>query len=91
MVQRVVGSKPITHPIKFQTMENKHLIDLTIKYGLDDEALSKIVDMLYQLGYTDSKDKAFMKAATYMCDEQLLDMPADELIEDMKRKGFGVN
>ncbi len=72
-------------------MENKQLIDLTIKYGLDDETLSKVIAIMYQLGYADPTDKTFQKAAKCICDEKLYDMPADDLVEEMKRKGFGSN
>jgi hypothetical protein len=72
-------------------MENKHLIDLAIKYGLDDEMLSKVVNTMYQLGYHDSADRNFRKAAEYMCNEKLHDLPAEDVIEEMKRKGFGAN
>lgn len=69
-------------------MENKFLIDLSVKYGLDDQKLSKVVDMCYQLGYNSIDDREFQRAAGYMCSMNLLDMPAEDLITEMKRKGF---
>lgn len=70
-------------------MENKFLIDLSVKYGLDDQTLSKIVDMCYQLGYHVIDDREFQRAASYICSMNLQDMSAEQLLEEMKRKGFG--
>lgn len=70
-------------------MENKFLLDLSVKYGLGDEQVSKTVDMVYQLGYDNIEDKDFQRAANYMCSMNLLNLPPEELLEEMKRKGFG--
>lgn len=70
-------------------MENKFLIDLSVKYGLDDQALSKVVDMCYQLGYDRIEDRDFQRAANYICSMDLIGMPPEDLIAEMKRKGFG--
>jgi len=70
-------------------MENRFLIDLSLKYGLDDQDLSKVVDMCYQLGYDDLNDKEFQRAANYMCSMNLVPMAAEELLAEMRRKGFG--
>ncbi|MBT3865442.1 hypothetical protein HOE67_03375 [Candidatus Peregrinibacteria bacterium] len=70
-------------------MENKFLIDLSVKYGLDDQQLSKVADMTYQLGHYEIKSREFQRAATYMCKMKLVDLPPEELLEEMKRKGFG--
>lgn len=69
-------------------MENRFLIDISIKYGLDDKQLSKVVDMCYQLGYNDLNDPELQRCASYMCSMKLLELPAEELIEEMKRKGL---
>lgn len=69
-------------------MENKFLIDISLKYGLDDKQLSKLTDMCYQLGYYDLDSRELQRAASYMCSMKLLALPAEELIEEMKRKGF---
>jgi hypothetical protein len=70
-------------------MENTFLIDLSVKFGLDDDQLSKVIDMCYQLDYTDIDDREFQRAATFMCTMNLVGLPAEELIAEMKRKGFG--
>ena len=70
-------------------MENKFLIDLSVKYGLDDQSLSKVVDMCYQLDYHVIDDREFQRAASYICSMNLLEMPVEDLIAEMKRKGFG--
>ena len=69
-------------------MENKFLIDLSLKYVLDDKQLSKAVDMCYQLGFDDLEDQGFHRCAAYMCSMNLLGLPPEELIEEMKRKGY---
>lgn len=69
-------------------MENRFLIDLSVKFGLDDKQLTKIVDMCYQLGYDDLNDAELHRCATYMCTMKLLELPAEELIQEMKRKGL---
>jgi len=69
-------------------MENQFLIDLSVKYGLDDKQLSKAVDMCYQLGFDDLSDPKFHRCASYMCSMDLLALPPEELIEEMKRKGY---
>jgi len=70
-------------------MENKFLIDLSVKYGLDDQRLSKVVDMCYQLEYHDIKEREFQRAANYVCSMDLVEMPPEDLLAEMKRKGFG--
>lgn len=70
-------------------MENKFLIDLSVKYGLDDQDISKVVDMCYQLDYESIEDREFQRAANYICSMNLLALPAEEIIAEMKRKGFG--
>ena len=72
-------------------MENKFLLDLSIKYGLGDEQISKVCDMIYQLGYENIEDREFQRAANYMCSMNLVDLPAEEVLMEMKRKGFGKN
>ncbi len=70
-------------------MENKFLINLSVKYGLDDQKLSKVVDMCYQLDYHVIDDREFQRAANYICKMDLVDMPPEDLLNEMKRKGFG--
>ncbi len=67
-------------------MEDKYLIDLSVKYGLNSEELSKLVDMVYQSGFNDTNSVGFRRVAEYICDMKLLDMPSEELIEELKRK-----
>ncbi len=86
MVPRAVGSNPITHPRI--TMEHKTLIDLSIKYGLGSEELSKLVDVLYQSGIKNPDLPEFKKAAGFICEKKLLEMPADDLIEELKRNNL---
>jgi len=70
-------------------MENEFLIDLSVKYGLDDQGVSKVVDMCYQLDYESIEDREFQRAANYICSMNLLALPPEEIIAEMKRKGFG--
>lgn len=69
-------------------MENKFLIDLGIKYGLDAAHTSKVVDMVYQCGFPDINSREAQRVAGYICEMKLLDKPSEEVIEEMKRKGF---
>ena len=69
-------------------MENRFLIDLSVKFGLDDKQLSKVVDMCYQLGFDNLDDPELHRCGTYMCSMNLLALPPEELIEEMKRKGL---
>lgn len=70
-------------------MENKFLLDISIKYGLGDEEVSKVVDMVYQLGYENIDERDFQRAANYLCSMNLIHLPPEELLSEMKRKGFG--
>ncbi|MFH1218401.1 MAG: hypothetical protein V1679_01000 [Candidatus Peregrinibacteria bacterium] len=69
-------------------MENKFLIDISIKYGLDTAEVSKLADMVYQCGFTDIDDRKAQRVANYLCEMKLLDLPPEEVIEELKRKGF---
>lgn len=69
-------------------MENKFLIDISVKYGLTDKQVSKVVDILYQLGYYDLNGHELQRAGNYMCSMKLVNLPAEEVLEEMKRKGF---
>lgn len=70
-------------------MENKFLIDLQIKFGLTDDQLSKIVNIAYQLDYSDPEHADFQKLMAFVCENKLTSMPNQQLIEELKRKGFG--
>lgn len=69
-------------------MENRYLIDLSLKYGLNAEDVSKLVSMVYQAGVDDMESKEFKRVAQYICEAKLIEMPAEELIEELKRKGL---
>ncbi|MFA5947487.1 MAG: hypothetical protein WC806_00745 [Candidatus Gracilibacteria bacterium] len=69
-------------------MENTFLIDLSVKYGLTDDKLSKVADMVYQLGYTDFDEEGAKRAANYICSMNLISRPAEEIVAELKRKGF---
>lgn len=69
-------------------MENKYLIDLSIKYGLSSAQVSKLVDMIYQAGIHMIDSREFRRIAEYICEAKLLDMPAEEVLEELKLKGL---
>ncbi len=69
-------------------MENKHLIDLSVKYGLNAEELSKLVSMAYQVGVNDINSRQFERVSTYICEAGIINMPAEELVEELKLKGL---
>lgn len=70
-------------------MENKFLIDLQVKFGLTDDQLSKIVNIAYQLEYSDAENPDFQKLVAFICENDLVEVPNQQLIEELKRKGFG--
>lgn len=69
-------------------MENKELIDLSVKYNLNSSELSKLVNLMYQIDIHDSSSPLFGRIADYVCEMKLLDMPAELLVEELKRKGL---
>lgn len=69
-------------------MENKELIDLSVKYNLNSSELSKLVNLMYQIEIHDSSSALFSRIANYVCEMKLLDMPAELLVEELKRKGL---
>ena len=69
-------------------MENKHLIDLSIKYGLNSADLSKLVSIVHQAGVYDADSDQFQKITDHLCSENMLEIPAEEIIEELKLKGL---
>lgn len=69
-------------------MENKFLIDLSIKYGLDSAEVSKLVDMIYQCGVSEVDGREGQRIANYICEMNILSKPAEEVIEELRLKGF---
>ncbi len=69
-------------------MENKFLIDLSIKYGLDGPQVSKLVDMIYQCGLSEVDSRESQRIANYICEMNILDKPGEEVIEELRLKGF---
>lgn len=69
-------------------MENKFLIDLSLKYGLSSAQVSKVVDMIYQCGITQVDSREAQRIANYICEMKLIDTPSEEVIEELKLKGF---
>lgn len=69
-------------------MENRFLIDLAVKYGLGDEQVSKVVNMCYQAGQQDINSDKFQRIAKYICAASLVNVPDEEVIEELRRKGF---
>lgn len=69
-------------------MENKHLIDLSVKFGLNSEDISKLASLMYQVGIDDMDSPEFKKVANFICESKLIDTPSEDLIEELKRKGL---
>lgn len=69
-------------------MENKILIDLSVKYGLSSADLSKLVSIIYQVGIHDMESRDFHKVANFICESKMLEVSSEELIEELKRKGL---
>ena len=69
-------------------MENKNLIDLSIKYGLSSSDISKLVSMVHQAGVHDVNSDQFTKISEHICSEKMLETPAEEIIENLKLNGL---
>ena len=69
-------------------MENKFLIDLSIKYGLDAAQVSKVVDMVYQCGIAEIDSRQGQRVAKYLCEMNLVDKPSEEVMEELRLKGL---
>ena len=69
-------------------MENKYLIELSIRYGLSSTEISKLVNMVHQAGATKIDSRDFKRIAKYICDGKLLDAPEEELMEELRLKGL---
>ena len=69
-------------------MENTFLIDLSLKYGIDSAQVSKIVDIIYQCEIDQIDSREGMRIANYICEMNLIDKPAEEIMEELKLKGL---
>lgn len=69
-------------------MENKVLIDLSIKYGLDSSKISELVDLAYQAGVPSLNSREFTRIADFICESNLLGNAPEEILEELKRKGL---
>ena len=67
-------------------MENKFLIDLSLKYGLSSDQLAKLVSVGHQAGYPDINSRGFKRVLEYICEMKLTDTPPEELVEELRRK-----
>lgn len=66
------------------------MIDMAVKYGLDDDDVLKISTLAYQLGYENMEDENLKKMIDFICEEKLVDLPKEQIVEELKRKGFVV-
>lgn len=69
-------------------MENKLFIDLSVKYGLDSSEISKIADMIFQAGVEDFSTPEAKNIAEYLCENGLVNKPAEEIMQELKLKGL---
>lgn len=69
-------------------MENRFLIDLAIKYGLDSSQVSKIADIVYQCGVFQIESKEGQKIANYICEAKMVENAAEEILEELRLKGL---
>mgnify|MGYP003996546197 FL=1 len=69
-------------------MENKFLIDLSVKYGLNAAEMSKLASMVHQVGFPDIDSRGFRRVAEYICEMKMLELPPEELVEELKLKGL---
>ncbi len=69
-------------------MENKLLIDLGVKYGLDSAKISKIAAIIYQAGVQNFNEPEAKAIAEYLCENGLIDKPSEEVMQELKLKGL---
>jgi hypothetical protein len=69
-------------------MENKLLIDLAVKYGLDSSMVSKVATIVYQAGFEDFGVPEAKNVAEYLCETGLINKPAEEIMQELKLKGL---
>ncbi len=69
-------------------MEHPFLIDLSVKFGLDMAQTVKVVSVLEQNGLFDADSEGFQKAATYICEAELVDEASEVVSMELKRKGL---
>ncbi len=69
-------------------MENKLLIDLGVKYGLDSAKISKVATIIYQAGVEDFDEPEARAIAEHLCESGLIDKPAEEILQELKLKGL---
>lgn len=67
-------------------MENKYILELAIQYGLDDTKISRILDVLYQMGIDDIGGEQSRKFANYMIEHNMIEMPIEEILDHFKVK-----
>ncbi len=67
-------------------MENKFLLDLTVKYGLSSQEVSKLADVAYQSGFDNVDAEGAQRALNYVCKMKLVSKPMEEVIEELKLK-----
>lgn len=65
-------------------MENTYLLELGIKYGLDDTKISKLVDVLYQMGIDDIGGEKSRKFVDYMLEHNMIEMPIEEILDHFR-------
>ncbi len=69
-------------------MENKFLIDLSLKYGLDEAQVSKVASIVYQCGVDQIDSKDGQKIANAVCEMKMVDNAAEEILEELRLKGL---
>ncbi|MEK7673258.1 MAG: hypothetical protein AAB373_05225 [Patescibacteria group bacterium] len=69
-------------------MENKQLLNLSIKYGLSGPQIEKVANIVYQAGIMDSTSKEFARISNYLCEAKIIHLPEEEIIEELKLKGI---
>lgn len=66
-------------------MENKYLLELSIKHGLNDNQISKLADVLYQMGVEHIGDERSRKFVDYMISKNMVEMPIEEILAHFRK------
>lgn len=65
-------------------MENKHLVELEVKYGYTNDQVNKIVSICDQLEVKSFESDNFKSVTKFIFEKELIEFPSDEIITKIK-------
>ena len=61
---------------------------MSVKYGLEEHHLAKLADMIYHCDIVDLSSDAAKKVGIFLCENKMMEMPNEEIVIELKKKGF---